>query len=316
MRLSKSFVVLLAMLTLATVAMAARPTNTTICNYYTNATFGNDNHTNQYLLLKILVNTVVIGNYTATPTGISVPGILQEATLLNETVNLAPYFTGALNTTNVNEVPSQVNFLDGGGATPLTYNNPSNDSTTCASNQCQLLTHLYEVFGSLLGCSAYGTKVFPSYTGDVSMYRTHKFMALKNAEVSYFIGQVGLAAQAFGVESADVVLVGSSLTTIFAQQCSPAVPLVPSLPAEAQNICLESDCPVSTTPNCTAYGLTSANTTGSSVTASPNPPGVTSSTSPPPPGTSSATAAISALARAGGVGAGFIVAAFVAGLAF
>ena len=37
-----------------------------------------------------------------------------------------------------------------------------------------LLTHLYQFFGVLLGCSGYGEMGFPSYMGDPSMYNVHK----------------------------------------------------------------------------------------------------------------------------------------------
>ena len=97
---------------------------------------------------------------------------------------------------------------------------PSNDSTTCMSNQCMLLTHLYQLFGKLLGCSRYNSSDFPAYAGDPNMYRVHKFMYLNNAENTYFITQVGGAAAAYGVSRADVSAVGTSLTSIFNRQCS------------------------------------------------------------------------------------------------
>lgn len=47
-------------------------------------------------------------------------------------------------------------------------NKPANDTS---SNQYFLLTHLYEYFGALLGCTAYGMEGFPAYGGDKSMYQ-------------------------------------------------------------------------------------------------------------------------------------------------
>ena len=43
-----------------------------------------------------------------------------------------------------------------------------------ADNPSMLLTHLYEFFGVLLGCSDVGMKGFPAYAGDASMYEVHK----------------------------------------------------------------------------------------------------------------------------------------------
>jgi hypothetical protein len=64
-----------------------------------------------------LVNTAVIGNYTQPNVGIAVPGILNpNGTYEGRPVNLVPYFSGALVSTNVNGMARSVNFLDGGGA--------------------------------------------------------------------------------------------------------------------------------------------------------------------------------------------------------
>lgn len=43
-------------------ASAQRPTNTSICNYYTAAVLKNNTAENQLTLVTALVNTVVIGN--------------------------------------------------------------------------------------------------------------------------------------------------------------------------------------------------------------------------------------------------------------
>ena len=66
------------------------------------------------------------------------------------------------------------------------------------SSYSGLLTHLYQFFGILLGCSGVGEMGFPSYQGDPSMYRVHKYMNLDPNEVGYFISQVGGAAASFG----------------------------------------------------------------------------------------------------------------------
>ena len=98
-----------------------------LCDKYTTALLTDNTASNQYTLLTLLVNTVVIGNYTMPNVGISVPGILAPATVNGESVMLLPYFNGCLKSTNVNNHPESVNFLDGGGAAPLMMNMPSND---------------------------------------------------------------------------------------------------------------------------------------------------------------------------------------------
>lgn len=50
---------------LATLASAQRPSNTTICDYYTTALLMNNTAANQMTLLTLVVNTAVIGNCTS-----------------------------------------------------------------------------------------------------------------------------------------------------------------------------------------------------------------------------------------------------------
>ena len=116
----------------ASLATAQRPTNTSICDYYTTALLKENNATNQMTLLTLVVNTALIGNYTTPNVGVTVNGILAKGMYNGTTINLVPYFDGSLNSTNRGS-PSFVNFLDDGGATPLMKNMPSNGNMT--SNQ-------------------------------------------------------------------------------------------------------------------------------------------------------------------------------------
>jgi hypothetical protein len=119
---------------LATVgaAIAQRPANESICDYYTTALLMTNNATNQHTLLTLLVNTVVIGNYTQPNVGVSVPGILDPHGMYNGTkVNLLPYFDGDLaSSNNGGKMGVTKNFLDGGGAAPLMKNMPANDMSS------------------------------------------------------------------------------------------------------------------------------------------------------------------------------------------
>ena len=107
-------------------ALAQRPSDTSICDYYTTALFTDNTASNQYALLTALVNTVVIGNYSACAVGGGNPGILAPAYFGGENVNLLPYFNGCLKSTNGGGMPVSVNFLDGGGAAPIMQGLPAN----------------------------------------------------------------------------------------------------------------------------------------------------------------------------------------------
>ncbi|TDZ14117.1 hypothetical protein Cob_v012993 [Colletotrichum orbiculare MAFF 240422] len=236
---------------MASLAAAQRPMNTSICDYYTTALLKDNSAQNQYTLLTLLVNTVVIGNYTTPNVGVKVPGILASGTFNGTQVNLLPYFNGELASTNRGgSAGVSVNFLDGGGAAPLMKNMPADNET---SRQYFLLTHLYEFFGALLGCSEYGMTGFPRYSGQASMYQAHKFMDLDNNELGYFIEQVALAGASFGVAQDDLKGVGMALSQLFGLRCSPPATAIPEQGPQLQAICIAESCPISPDSVCSSY---------------------------------------------------------------
>ena len=123
-------------LTLTTLALvgavaAQRPANMSICDYYTTALLKDNTAKNQYTLLTLLVNTAVIGNYTQPNVGVVVPGILAPGKYNGTDVNLLPYFDGGLASTNDGGSSGVAqNFLDDGGAVPLTMNMPANGTNS------------------------------------------------------------------------------------------------------------------------------------------------------------------------------------------
>jgi hypothetical protein len=119
------------LLSLAGAVVAQRPTNVSICDYYTGALLTDNNATNQMTLLTLVVNTAVIGNYTQPNVGIAVPGILAAGTYNGTAVNLLQYFDGALLSTNDGSSQGvSMNFLDDGGAAPLMLNKPANTTSS------------------------------------------------------------------------------------------------------------------------------------------------------------------------------------------
>ena len=83
-------------------------------------------------------------------------------------------------------------------------------------------------------------------------------MFLSHNEIGYFISQVGLAAQSFGVCKDDISTVGDSLTNIFNTKCSK--PLAISLTPEPQSVCNGDDCPLATNNTCSDYNTNTPNT--------------------------------------------------------
>ncbi|KAI8610541.1 hypothetical protein BC830DRAFT_1260985 [Chytriomyces sp. MP71] len=217
----------------------SRPHKPSICDKYTVALFKDNTEANQFALLTALVNTAVIGNYSATVNNVAVPGILAPGTYQGTQVSLVGYFNGALKTTNVNNKPGRTNFLDGGGAEPLKLNMlPAPNS-----NQRGLLLHLYQLFGVLLGCSKQGGSTLGMYQGDASLHETHKFMKINRAQFGYFVDQVVASALSFGVDEEDAEVVRGALNNIFGFRNPKPYSLEAGLPAKDQSICIASSCP-------------------------------------------------------------------------
>ena len=120
------------------------------------------------------------------------------------------------------------------------------------------MTHLYEFFGVLLGCSGVGKTGYPSYSGTTSMYTAHKFMNLNPYQLGYFITQVGLSAASYGVAVDDITQVGMALTNAFSYRCAPAVAIIPTTTPELQSICVDATCPQAQNATCAAYSPVTA----------------------------------------------------------
>lgn len=129
------------------------------------------------------------------------------------------------------------------------------NSGLTASNR-RLLTHLYEFFGALLGCSNYGMTGFPAYAGNTNMYAVHGFMALGPNAMGYFIQEVGLAAASFGVAPADITAAATALNTLFNYKCLAPAAILPMAPVEPQSICIAPSCPLAPNNTCSAYPAT------------------------------------------------------------
>lgn len=112
---------------------AQRPSDTPICDYYAAKILGNNTETNQKLLLTLLTNGFVVGNYTTPNTGVALPGFAAPAVYNGTEVTLLPYFTGALNSTNDGgDMGVSRLILDDGGPVPLLKNMSSNGNVDSA----------------------------------------------------------------------------------------------------------------------------------------------------------------------------------------
>lgn len=171
-----------------------------------------------------------------------------------------------------------------------------------------LLTHLYEYFGVLLGCSMQGGADYPAYDGDASQYETHKFMDLSHAEVTYFINQVALSAMSFGVAKEDLAVVGTALMNTFGYKCEMPITVIPSQGAQLQSVCSGPDCPLAANSSCPTTNITEPAVANASLV-----PSVTASGTVKPTGAATSPAATKSTGAAAAVGMSF--AAVAGGLA-
>ncbi|KAL2826529.1 hypothetical protein BJY01DRAFT_255993 [Aspergillus pseudoustus] len=238
---------------------SSRPNSTSICDYYTPRILGSDTAANQQLLITLLVNTFVIGNYTTPNTGHPVAGIAAPAEYNGTEVALLPYFTGELNSTNTGgETGSSKLFLDNGAAAPLAMNMSSNGDVNSA--QYNLLNHIYQYFGHLLGCSQQGGSTFPNYQGRTSMYEVHRYMNLDINQMNFFINQVRDSAISLGIDADDAAVLVDTLNTSFNTRCSPATIITSQTgpigdTAELHAVCIADNCPLAPQADCAAYPL-------------------------------------------------------------
>ncbi|KAL3488128.1 hypothetical protein BJX62DRAFT_240385 [Aspergillus germanicus] len=242
-----------------------RPSTTSICDFYTTQILGTNTATSQQLLITLLVNTFVIGNYTTPNTGHAVAGIAAPAVYNGTEVALLPYFTGELNSTNTGgEVGASKLFLDNGGAGPIGMNMSSAGDVHSA--QYNLLTHIYQYFGHLLGCSRQGGPAFPNYQGRTSMYEVHRYMNLDITQMTFFITQVHDSAISLGIAPDDAAVLVDTLNTSFNTRCSPAMVItyrrggqqqqqqIGDTP-QFQSVCIAENCPLAPEADCAAYPL-------------------------------------------------------------
>ncbi|KAF3909006.1 hypothetical protein ABW21_db0202118 [Orbilia brochopaga] len=220
-----------------------------LCDKYTTTIFSENTGSNQYSLIVRLINTALIGNYIA-PSNINLSGILLPGIYMGQEISLLPYFNGGLVSTNRGTEPSVINFLDDGGVTALSQNKPSYSQT---SNQYKFVSHLYQYFGALLGCSSYGKDGFATYQGSTRMYEVHKYMNLGPSQLGYFIQEISLAAAAVGFEDNDIQGFASNLNETFSQRCAPRKAVLPDSEPDLQALCIDVSCPLALGGICPAY---------------------------------------------------------------
>ncbi len=99
--------------------LAQRPSNASICDYYSISLYGENTTEFQSKLMQEIVALAFAGGANIPNISSEITGILNPGQFNDEFVNLQPWFNGSIDSTNLNNQPVGINWLDGGGTEPL-----------------------------------------------------------------------------------------------------------------------------------------------------------------------------------------------------
>ncbi|KAJ6789509.1 hypothetical protein PWT90_07169 [Aphanocladium album] len=291
------------------IAHAQRPSSQSICDYYATKRYGANNVTTQQLLMQSIVSLAYAGgSELSDPPGGS-NGIFNHGQFKGQNVFLRPWFDGSKPTTNLNDQPVGVDWLDGGGTQPLIdfiTGKSSAVALTNQTNQNRLFNHWFIAFGYTYGCSLVNKFPRTGSSSPVGVAYTHKYMNLNHTDVGYFINQLTLASKYFGFSDEDAGTLETFMNARYNVRCAP------SINGQLYSICLADECPLAApSPDCNAYLNLQPNSAANS-TASPSSSSTSTTTSfttsgSSSSGSSSSPAASSGAALSGGAIAGIAI---------
>ncbi|KFY62869.1 hypothetical protein V496_04344 [Pseudogymnoascus sp. VKM F-4515 (FW-2607)] len=292
--------------------LAQRPSSISICDYYTQVEYGSASEENQFKLMQGIVALAFAGPKSIPSKNVpkELTGILNLGVEGGHRVDLMPFFNGTLASTNLNNQPVGINWLDDGGLTPLSdYLTGKTKSVVLSNstNEYRLFGHFYTSFSRIFGCSL--PPASPATPGgSLNLAYAHKFMSLEFAEVAYFINQLTLAAEFYGFSEADAQALNTRMNSLYNSRCAPPVTFSSRQGPQLLSLCQDPSCPLAV-PNsdCEAYTNLTADGRGSSTpsgaessetgsaTSSPN------STTETPPNSAAASTNGSHKLSAGGI---------------
>ncbi|KAH8647732.1 hypothetical protein BX600DRAFT_443082 [Xylariales sp. PMI_506] len=249
-------------------SIAQRPTNASVCDYYAETLYGSNSSDTQHKLIQHIVALAFEGGTALSNKPTELTGILQPGTFGDVDVDLRQYFNGSRASTNVNNAPIGINWLDEGGTEPLSAFLTGQTDTvalTNTTNQYHLFGNFFTVFSRVFGCTI-PYPAPPNTSGPVSLAYAHKFMNLDFNQLSYFINQLTQAGIYYGFSTQDAETFRSSMNSRYNVRCSPAVQLGTSM--QLLSLCQNPTCPLAVpVSDCAAYvnltatGIASSNPT-------------------------------------------------------
>jgi hypothetical protein len=101
------------------VTFAQRPSDVTICDFYAEQRYGSSDEGAQFQLIQGIVSYAFGGSMGLTNLSADITGILHPGVFEDIPVDLQPWFNGSKQSTNLNNQPIGINWLDSGGMDPL-----------------------------------------------------------------------------------------------------------------------------------------------------------------------------------------------------
>ncbi|MCJ1283728.1 hypothetical protein MMC26_003059 [Xylographa opegraphella] len=243
------------------VSLAQRPSNASICDYYAESLYGMNSSATQFQLIQSIVALAFSGGSNLTNVSSDITGILNPGTFQGLDVDLQPWFNGVIDSTNLNNQPVGIDWLDDGGLDPLYgYLNGLTSSVvlTNTSNH-RLFQHFFLSFAHIFGCSEPPPSP-PSNGPPLSLAYVHKYMNLNYTDLGHFINQLSLATLHFGFSDQDSQTLDTNLNSMYNVRCAPPITTNPAQGPQLLSLCQADNCPLAEpNPDCAAYANLTAN---------------------------------------------------------
>jgi hypothetical protein len=110
--------------------VAQRPNSASVCDYYAQTRFGTNSSATQLKFMQNVVCLAFEGGSSLNNVSSDLTGILRPGKFLGNNIDLLPYFNGSKASTNVNNAPIGINWMDQGGTVPLASFLAGGDSQT------------------------------------------------------------------------------------------------------------------------------------------------------------------------------------------
>ncbi|KAI9148256.1 hypothetical protein HJFPF1_12084 [Paramyrothecium foliicola] len=310
---------------LAGSGLAQRPSNASLCDYYAEAYYGSNTTETQQNLIRHIVALAFEGGTDLKDKPSELTGILRPGKFSDVDIDLRQYFNGSRASTNVNNMPIQINWLDQGGTEPLSKFLTGETDTvvmTNSSNQYHLFGNFFTAFSRLFACTHPIPRLANS-NGPVQPAYAHKFMNLDNNQLGYFINQLTQSAKYYGFTTQDAETFRTRMNSLYNVRCAPAITFNPTSGPQLFSLCQNPSCPLAVpVSDCAAYenlspnGISNSSETTVTATATPDPTtsATAASSSAAAPANSSnslSTGAIAGIAVGGAAAFIFLILALV-----